>query len=136
MNVERRPEQVADLFPDARSLRWASWCPSGLAGEPCVRGQAEPGGGRSAVGFCPNPLLRSPRVRPPCFVFVFIYPSAAVLFPFISLQRLHRRSLFDFLKRFKPCQWRRTGSHKYSALKIHTNQTISLCRLHILVTRR
>lgn len=53
----------------------------------CVRGQAEPGGGGLQWASLWNPLLRSPRVHLTCIVFVFIYPSAVVLFPLISLQR-------------------------------------------------
>lgn len=77
-----------------------------------------------------NPLPRWPRAYFTCIVFVFIYPST-VLFLFFSLQRLPHVSLrLIFSKDLSG------GRHKYSALKIHTNQTISLCRLHILVSNR
>ena len=44
-------------------------------------------------GLLPESVAKVSTCASPCVVFVFTYPSAAVLFPFISLQRLHRLSL-------------------------------------------
>lgn len=77
-----------------------------------------------------SPLPRWPRAYFTCIVFVFIYLSI-VLFPFSPCKGY---TMFHFVWFFSKDL--SGGRHKYSALKIHTNQTISLCRLHILVSNR
>lgn len=140
------------LIPDAGSLgmcfpvSWRALWESPMC-EEGRKGWAEQGGRHFCNGFPLssshfnlveywNPLLRWPHACLPALSLFYLSFHSTVFF-ISSVEAAPCFPVFDFLKRLKQrWWWCWAGRHKYSGLKIRTNQTVSLRRLHTLVSNR